>query len=161
VAVLSYSFWQQQFGGSENVMGRHISLDGETYTVVGVADEDFFFPRRETALWTPLVLERGRSSRDQRNLLVMGRLRAGVTADEAGAEMRTIARRLESSHADTNEGWTTNVQTILDNLRTGTALAMILLYVSITFVLLIACVNSRCRGEPRDGPSILAGIGCH
>jgi putative ABC transport system permease protein len=141
VTVLSYSFWQQRFGGSEDVLGKEIALDGETYTVVGVADEDFFFPRRETALWTPLVMERGRTPRDQRNLLVMGRLHAEVTADEADAEMRTIARRLEESHPDTNEGWTTNVQTILDNLRTGSALAMILLYGSITFVLLIACAN--------------------
>jgi putative ABC transport system permease protein len=141
VVILSSSFWQQRFGGTPDVLGQSLTLDGETYTVVGVADEDFFFPNRDTALWTPLVLQRGRSPRDERTLLAMGRLRPAVTADEATAELRTIAQRIEASHPDTNEGWTATAETILDNLRTGSALAMILLYGSITFVLLIACAN--------------------
>jgi putative ABC transport system permease protein len=71
----------------------------------------------------------------------MGRLRPGVSADEANAEMQTIAGRIEKAHQDTNEGWTVFVQTVRDNLSTGAALAMLTLYGSITFVLLIACAN--------------------
>lgn len=141
VVVLSHGFWQKRFGGNPNVLGEQLSLDGEAYTVVGVAAEDFFFPLGGSDLFTPLVLEPGRSNRDERTLLVMGRLRPGVSADEATAEMQTIARRIEKDHPDTNEGWAVNVQTVRDNLSSGSALAMILLYGAITFVLLIACAN--------------------
>lgn len=141
VVVLSHSFWQQRFGGGADVLGRQIALDGDMYTVVGVAHEDFFFFNRNTALYTPLVLERGRSGRDERNTFVMGRLKSGVTAEEADVEMKTIARRLEQSHSDTNDGWSVDVVTMRDNLLSGASFAMIFLYTSITFVLLIACAN--------------------
>ncbi|MFQ5793141.1 MAG: ABC transporter permease, partial [Acidobacteriota bacterium] len=141
VTVLSHSFWQQQFGGSRDVLGKSVSLDGESYTVVGVAAEDFFFPTRRAALWTPLVLERGRSSRDDRSLLVMGRLRPRISAEEATAEMQTIARRLEATFPETNEGWTATVITVRDDLVSDVSLAVTLLYGSTTFVLLIACAN--------------------
>lgn len=141
VAVISHSFWQQKFGGAEDALGRVASLDGEDYTIVGVAHEDFFFPRRTTVLWTPLVHEAGTASRDTRTVFVMALLSEGTTADEATAEMETIASRIADAFPETNRGWTARVETLRDNLVSGTALAMILLYGSITFVLLIACAN--------------------
>ena len=141
VAVISHSFWQQKFGGAEDALGRVASLDGEDYTIVGVAHEDFFFPRRTTVLWTPLVHEAGTASRDTRTVFVMALLSEGTTADEATAEMETIASRIADAFPETNSGWTARVETLRDNLVSGTALAMILLYGSITFVLLIACAN--------------------
>lgn len=141
VTILSHSFWQQRFGGDPGVLGRQILLDGLPHTVVGVAPEGFFFGDPATALWTPLVLERGRTKRDDRSLFVMARLRPGVTVEQANAEMEILARRLEQTHADTNDGWTARVQTVRDNLVTGAGMAMIVLYVSISFVLLIACAN--------------------
>ena len=141
VAVISHSFWQQKFGRAEDALGRVASLDGEDYTIVGVAHEDFFFPRRTTVLWTPLVHEAGTASRDTRTVFVMALLSEGTTADEATAEMETIASRIADAFPETNSGWTARVETLRDNLVSGTALAMILLYGSITFVLLIACAN--------------------
>jgi putative ABC transport system permease protein len=123
------------------VLGQSISLDGISHTVVGVTEEAFFFPNPRTALWTPLVVEKGKASRDERTVLVLGRLKPGVTADMATAEMRTIARRIEGAYPDTNEGWSASVVTIRDNMLSGAGFAMILLYGSITFVLLIACAN--------------------
>jgi putative ABC transport system permease protein len=141
VTVVSHSLWQQQFGGDPDVLGQSISLDGISHTVVGVTEEEFFFPNPNTALWTPLAVERGRASRDERTVLVLGRLKPGVTPDMATAEMRTIAKRIEDAHPDTNEGWSASVITIRDNMLSGAGFAMILLYGSITFVLLIACAN--------------------
>ena len=141
VAVISHSFWQQKFGRAEDALGRVASLDGKDYTIVGVAHEDFFFPRRTTVLWTPLVHEAGTASRDTRTAFVMALLSEGTTADEATAEMETIASRIADAFPETNSGWTARVETLRDNLVSGTALAMILLYGSITFVLLIACAN--------------------
>ena len=141
VVVLSHSFWQQRFGGREDVLGQQIALDGESYTIVGVTHESFFFFNRNTALYTPLVLERGQSNRDERTTFVLGRLKSGASVEEADAEMKTIARRLEASHSDTNEGWSVDVVTIRDNLLSGTSFVLIFLYTSITLVLLIACAN--------------------
>ncbi len=141
VAVLSHRFWQQQFGGQNDAVGEQILLDGLTYTVVGVAAPEFFFPNRDTVLWTPLLLEAGRAGRDERVLLAMGRLKEGVSAEMATAEMSSIARRIAEEHPETNEGWSAGVETLRENLRGGTALAVTLLYGSITFVLLIACAN--------------------
>ncbi|HSF15781.1 MAG TPA: ABC transporter permease [Vicinamibacteria bacterium] len=141
VVVVSHSLWQQKFGGGRDVLGKTLSLDGRDFTVIGVASEDFFFPSRNTVLWTPLVLESGRTARDARNFFVLARLRRELSADEASTEMAEIARRLEAEFPDTNEGWTARVETLSDNLRSGTSLALTLLYGSITFVLLIACAN--------------------
>jgi putative ABC transport system permease protein len=140
VVILSHSFRQQRFGG-DDVLGQQIALDGESYTIVGVTHEDFFFFNRNTAVYTPLVLERGQASRDNRNLFAMARLKDGVTVEEADAEMKTIARRLEETHPDTNEGWSVDVITLRDNLLSGASFVLIFLYTSITFVLLIACAN--------------------
>ena len=141
VTILGRSFWQQKFGGDPDILGREVLLDEEPYTVIGVAPDGLFFGNPNTSLWTPLVLERGQSERDDRSLAILGRLRSGVTVEQANAEMETIARRLEEAHADTNKGWTARVQTVRETLLSGSALAMIVLYGSISFVLLIACAN--------------------
>lgn len=141
VAVVSHGFWQDRLGGAGDIVGRVLSLDGRDVTVIGVAREGFFFPSRETEIWTPLVLEPGRAPRDQRSYFVIARLLPGVSAAEATAEIVTVAGRLEGQFPDTNRGWTARVETLRDNLRSGASLALTLLYGSITFVLLIACAN--------------------
>ncbi len=141
VAVVGYGFWQQSLGGDPDVLGRILRLDGDTYTVVGVAPEGFFFLNPNTVLWTPLVLERGAAGRDQRLLVAAGRLSVGVSAEQASAEARAVAERLATTYPDTNRGWSASVVTVPENLRQGVSFANILLYSSITFVLLIACVN--------------------
>ncbi len=141
VTVLSHGFWQRQLAGRREAVGRQILLDGLPHTIVGVAKEDFFFPRRNTALYTPIVLERGVSPRSERTLFVMARLNEGVSADEASAEIEGIAARLTDEYPDTNEDWSARAVGLRDDLVDGAALAMMLLYGSITFVLLIACAN--------------------
>jgi len=141
VAILSYPYWQQRFGGASDVVGQEISLDAETFTVIGVTAEGFFFPQRNTALWTPLVHAPGMSQRDERGILVMGRLRENVSVEDADAEIATLAARLEREFPETNESWTTLVMTLRENLSSGSTLALTLLYGSITLVLLIACAN--------------------
>jgi len=141
VAVLSHAFWQKELGGSRDVAGQNLTLDGESYTIVGVAAENFFFPARNTALWTPLVLEAGRSERDDRSLFAVGRLREGTTPAEASVEMATIAARIAQAYPKTNEGWTSRAIAVRDDINSSAGFAMVVLYGSITAVLLIACAN--------------------
>ena len=141
VVVVSHGFWQLSMGGSQDVVGSRLQLDGESYDVVGVAPEGFFFPNPAVGLWMPLALERGTEPRDQRTLFAVGRLRDGVTAEEASAEARAIGDRLAAAYPETNQGWSASVATLASTFRQGTEFATILLYSAITFVLLIACVN--------------------
>ncbi|MCG8459312.1 MAG: ABC transporter permease [Holophagales bacterium] len=139
--VVSHGFWQTSLGGDEDVLGSVLDLDGVRHTVVGIAPEGFFFGQPNTAFWTPLALEPGTATRDQRTLVVFGRLRDGVSIAAAAAEAGSVAERLASAHPDTNTGWTSNVISVPENFRQGSAFAAILLYSCITLVLLIACVN--------------------
>lgn len=141
VTILSYGFWRNQLGGDPNVLERTLRLDGETYQVVGVAPENFFYFNPNVALWTPLVLEAGQTSRDQRQMLALGRLRDSVNSEEASTEAAAIAERLATDYPDSNRGWSARVVTVPDNFRQGVSFAATLLYSAITFVLLIACVN--------------------
>ena len=139
--ILSHSFWQQNFGGEDCVLGQTVSLDGDSYTVVGVAPQEFFFPDRSTALWVPLTLDPNRHQRDERDLLVLGRLMPEISVKQASVEMQSIARSIEEAHPDTQQGWTVKVVNLLDDFINDAALALTMLYGSITFVLLIACAN--------------------
>ena len=141
VAILSHSFWQQTFGADPGALGGQILLDGRKYTVIGVADQEFFFPSRNTSLWTPLTVQRGAAPRDSRSLFVMGRLNPGVSVEQAGAEMASITASLAQAYPGANQGWDANLQTLRDNLIRGSALALTVLYTAISFVLLIACAN--------------------
>jgi putative ABC transport system permease protein len=141
VVIVSHGFWQNQLGGDLQAIGRQISLDGRSHTVVGIAEEGFFFPNPGTTIYVPLVLERGAQPRTVRSLFAIGRLAAGIDAATATAELQTVAERLAAEHPDSNRGWTVRVQTLRDNLNAGAGFGMVVLYTAITFVLLIACAN--------------------
>ncbi len=141
VVVLSHGFWTEQFGANPEVLGQTVLLDKQPHTVIGVTAEDFFFPQPDTLLWTPLILERGKAPRDDRNWIIFGRLREGVSAAEAQAEMESIVQGIGEAFPATHQGWGVEVISVRDNLMRGTSLSLIILYCSITLVLLIACAN--------------------
>src|SRR5262249_22084196 len=99
VALLSHGFWQRRFGGDPKVVGQSLTLDGQSYTVVGVAPPGFEFPRKRD-LWVPLALEIGKQgeSRGAHFLSVVGRLRPGVPVGQAQTEMTAIAARLQQPY---------------------------------------------------------------
>lgn len=78
VALLGYGVWQSRFGGRPDVVGREITLDGESYTVIGVMGRYFAFPFGEVRLWVPLVTDRGSYAWEQENLMPVARLAADV-----------------------------------------------------------------------------------
>jgi putative ABC transport system permease protein len=139
VAVVSYGFWRNRFGGDPAAIGRDIYLDGRRLTVVGVMPADFMYPP-DTDVWIPMRLA-GSTVRGAHFYATIARLKDGVTLEAADAEMKTIAARLALEYPQTNENWTLLVfdahEFLVRDLR-GTVL---LLFAAVGFVLLVAGAN--------------------
>lgn len=145
VALLSYGLWQRQFGGDRQLLNKMIELNGENYTIVGIMPPGFQFPGSRE-LWTPLVLdparEPWRADRTNRNLWVFGRLKSGVSVEQASAEINVLATRLEQQYPRSNTGWGVRVLTFEDWMIPSTVRRSILaLFVAVGLVLLIVCAN--------------------
>lgn len=149
VAVLSHQMWLSSFGGDRGIVGRSITLDGVSYTVVGVMPKGFEFPIQNPApsLWTTLADDAvGRmaatSARGADMLSVVGRLKAGVTLSQATADLSLIARNIAAQYPDTNKTYTAAiVRPELENLVGDTRQPLNVLFAAVVFVLLIACAN--------------------
>ena len=142
VAILGYALWQRRFGGDAGIVGRTITLNGEAYTVVGVMPRGFSFPpfwATGTELWAPLALGDRAASRTGQSLRVFGRLKPGVSLDQARAEMGTITARLESEYPGTNRNVV--VRRLDDAVVGDVRSALLVLLGAVGFVLLIACAN--------------------
>ena len=140
VVVLTHGFWQRRFGGEESVLNSTITLDGQPYTVIGVAPEELVFPP-DRDVYMPLAMNYYEPPRGAHFLAVIGRLKEGVTLERAQAEMKTIAARLEAQFPDSNTGWSTEVVRLRDLLVENIRPALLILLVAVGFVLLIACAN--------------------
>jgi putative ABC transport system permease protein len=143
VVILSHGLWQRTFSTDPKVLGRTITLNDQSYTVIGVMPAGFWFPYKPGPdLWTPFILDPGHFTRSQRAALVMiGRLKPNITIGQAQTEMSTIARRLEQAYPATNTGWGVQVIRLQDELNKKLALGLIFVMGPVIFVLLIACAN--------------------
>jgi putative ABC transport system permease protein len=109
VVVLSHGLWQRRFGGDPAILNRQINLNGQATTVVGVVPAGFEFPSK-TDMWGPLAPgERLRAARGSFWLPVIGRLKDGVTIEQARADMNVIAKRLENEYPNINRGYGVNI----------------------------------------------------
>jgi hypothetical protein len=143
VVLLSYGFWQTQFGGDRAVIGRSIILDGSSATIVGVLPESFLFARQGAAqIWVPI--DRGATQRQQRGdhwLNVVARLRPGMTHADAVADMSAIMNDLAKEYPQSNTGRSGLVVPLRDELVGSATPILLLLYSAVIVVLLVACVN--------------------
>jgi predicted permease len=153
VIVLSHRLWTRQFQGDRAVLGRTVTLSGRNHTIVGVMPEGFQFPVRSQAidLWTTysklsepdapgesVVTEQ----RGAHFLEVIGRLKPGVTAEQATADVTAIAQALAAQDPEHNKYMTvTWVRPQVEYMVGGSARALKLLLVAVGLVLLIACAN--------------------
>jgi predicted permease len=150
VVVLSYALWQSAFGSDQSIVGRNITLDNTSYTVIGVAPKQFMFPmlKPAPALWTsladdaadhkePLTAQRGAEL-----LTLVARLKPGVSVAQAKADVSLIARNLSQQYPDTNKRTPdATVVPELENLVGDTRSALRVLFAAVMFLLLIACAN--------------------
>ena len=141
VVVLSHSLWQRRFAGDPGVINRTLNINGRAYTVVGVMPPEFQIHQRAD-LWSPFAPdERTLSNRLPHYLIVFGRLRAGVTPEQARASMRTLAENVAREHPQTNAGWSANVVPLRKQAVGDVETPLLLLLGAVGFVLLIACAN--------------------
>lgn len=155
--ILSYGLWQSRFGSDPNIVGTKLTLDAEPMTVVGVMRPDFrlhLFDVDEE-LWGPdVITEDLKAQRKATYLKVIGRLKSGVTVEQARAEMTGIANNLTAEHPATNTGIGVTAITLPEHLKGKWRVALLILLGAVGFVLLIACTNIAnlllARGADRE-----------
>jgi putative ABC transport system permease protein len=141
--VLSDGLWKRRFGGDRRIIGKTIALDGNSYTVIGVAPAGFSFPDRPD-VWIPLVFAQDDLNPDGRGahwMGIMGRLAPNVTAAQATSELVTITRRLEQQYPESNTNMSGAVIPMQEYLVGDVRPALYVMLGAVAFVLLIACAN--------------------
>lgn len=143
VAVLSYSVWQTNFDGQRNVVGRTIDLNGHPYVCIGVMPAGFRYPLgARNAVYTPLhpdpqLINR----RGDHWLQTIGRLKSGVSRQQAEADLNSVLANLGRAYPDTDAGRRVQLISLTDSAEGGATGALWALAAAVLAVLLIACVN--------------------
>jgi putative ABC transport system permease protein len=143
VVVLSYPFWQRVFGGTRDVVGRAIQLNGEPYTIVGVAPPGFG-QASKVDVYVPMAFKPDETANDARGshyISVAGRLKPGVTVTQAKAELEVLATQLAQQYPDSNKGWGILMMPVQDYLVRDVKPVLYTLLGAVGCVLLIACAN--------------------
>jgi putative ABC transport system permease protein len=144
VVLLSYALWQRRFAGERDIVGRQIKLAGESYTVAGVMPRGlpFFDNLPEVELWTPIAFapDDNMATRNNHFINLVGRLKPGVTREQAQADVSAIARRMEEQEPG-NKGLGALVVPMQEQITGDSRKALLILLGAVAFVLLVACVN--------------------
>jgi len=146
IVLLGYSLWQSHFGGDPDAIGKTITLNGRAFTIVGVLPADYRgFDKTDVMLpigvWVTDNPDEASSRGDRGDMVVIGRLSAGVTLPQARGEMEGIAARLAKEYPATNDRFGVALRSIRDAFVGDTKPAILLLFAAVMFVLLIACAN--------------------
>jgi putative ABC transport system permease protein len=143
VAVISYGFWQERFGGDPHVLEKRIRFGADEDAIIGVLPRGFTFPN-STQIWKPRVVNAflQTKARQYPNLAVVGRRRTGVTWPQAQAEMDTIAARLATEYASVDGGVGIRVIPLREQLTERVRRGIVVLWGAIAGVLLMACLNT-------------------
>ncbi len=144
VVVISDRLWRRAFNADPSVLGRSITLHDQNYTVIGVMPPQMTSPH-DTDVWLSMMRRSNNPAWMDRShhpmIYVWGKLKPGVTVDQARTEMKGIAARLEKTYPDTNGGETAVITPLLDNLVGKYRTNLGLLLGAVGLVLLIACAN--------------------
>jgi putative ABC transport system permease protein len=146
--IISHGLWERRFGSDLELLGKTLTLDGNSYTVVGIMPSGFAFPRsfKDAEVWVALsrdpdpTLAR-RYARGATFLGLIARLKEGVTLEQAQASIDPIARQLEQQHPRFNTGWGVRVVPLRKQVIGDLRLALFVLLGAVGFVLLIASSN--------------------
>lgn len=165
VVVLSDGYWRRRYGADPGVIGRTLQFSTHTAQIVGVMPPDFVFPYggmlgpsgftrvTQVDMWLPItysgpqaaahrmLTSGGQITRNTHWFGAVGRLKPGVSREQAEADLQTVAAQLEQSYPDTNKGWGATVVSTLDQTVGPVRTALLILFAGIAGVLLMACVN--------------------
>jgi len=141
VVVMTHKLWVERFGSDRGIIGKPIRLNSEPYTVVGVlaaGQPD----RLESQLFVPLAFKPEQINHDFHFILVMGRLKPGITLQQANANMDSVTHHIAEVYPKSNKGWTAAVEPLQNDFISPDLIKNIwLLMGAVGFILLISCVN--------------------
>lgn len=140
VAVLSDDFWTSRFGSDPQVVGRTLSIDGVEHTIIGVMAPGFDFPDGRQ-LWIPAAHAHAGDNRGRHRLMVVGRLKPGVSLQQAELQVQHIAGRLEEEYPETNTNRGARLEKLHETLVGDVRPALLMLFGAVALVLLIVCAN--------------------
>ncbi len=151
VVILSHALWQSRFGSDSAIIGRSLTLNNQNYTVVGVMSASFQFPvgfgylgkvlNDPIELYVPLAATSNELRRGNYSFFAIGRLKPGITIDQARAEMTTIEGRLEQQYPEGNTGIGISLIPTQEQTVKEIRPALLVLLGAVAFMLLIACAN--------------------
>jgi len=153
VAVISHNLWHRNFAADPNLVGRPITLDGRSFTIVGVMPEGFQFPGgsgtvlriftpEAAEVWVPLALDADTlSQRSAHSLNVIGRLKPGISFAQATAEMDAIQQRIEQTYPTFFVGSHVKLVPLAEQIIGTARRPLLVLWGAVAFVLLISCAN--------------------
>ncbi len=142
VVIVSHGLWQRRFGADPGMVGKQLTLNGYSYTVVGVMPAGFRFPNSRTELWVPVAFSAADlGNRGGHFLTVSARLKPGVTLEQAQIEMNAIAERLQEQYPQTNAAWGARVALLVEEVVGDVRSSLLALVCAVAFVLMIVCAN--------------------
>ena len=142
VTVIGYRMWQDRFAGDRGVIGRTLRANGNVYTIVGVMPEGMLFPFRQQ-IWIPQIADPLKEKRNEGTWVdVIGRLKPGVSLDQANADLAAIYKRFETDHKETNENISGQIVPFVEaSLGKEPKQLLFTMLGAVFLVLLIACTN--------------------
>ena len=144
VVLLSHALWKRKFAGDTHILGKAVTLDGMPYSVIGVLPAGFDFPSDEIQVFLPLHAQAWvpiMKNRAVHIITVLGRLKSGVSLEQAAAEMRGIAQRLQVAYPGEDAGHGITLAPLHEEIVRSSKTAILALFAAVVFVLLIACAN--------------------
>jgi predicted permease len=141
VIILSHQLWERRFAGDPGILGKQIRLNGRNLKVIGVMPPGFWYPNENSEFWVPLAFTRFQLEGSARLFTVTARLKAGVTREQAQADVDGISAQLLQDFPDRHRGWRAWVVPVREYWFGWARRPLLTLEAAVIVVLLIACAN--------------------